>query len=868
MTDIDIVKEILQTNNVNFEEITENELDFEKKIHELSQTTLVVNNFNELWAFKLRNSTPATTILHALSNFPHLLTKLQHLDISGNKLGFLPDWIQNLVNLKYLNISHNELGPLSDGGPWSDGIQKLTNLQTLDPNNKANAGLPDWIQKLTNLQTLNISGNGLEVLPDGIQKLTNLKYLNISHNNLWSLPDGIQKLANLRTLHIYGNKFQTIPHSLLPFLQKISVPTNDLIINDTPDVVVKQGWKAVSQYYADDQKTLAELKVMIIGAGGSGKSCISKMLKDKDQYVHTDQKPTVGIELSDVEHTFRGEQWSLRIWDFGGQQAYTAAQTMFMTEQTLYLVVADGRAENRPDPYLHYVSTVAPNSPIILIISKIDNNERADLNRQRYLNENKYPNVYGEIIKLSCCVAEPERSRRVNELFTAIEDLLFNKKYEKYRLHISLGSQWLKVKNDLATVIAENGKHVDVKIYNEICAKHGLSLDEGENVRGACNCLGEIFSYRSKDPRHPIDWIMHPNWVTKGVNCLYGLSQGGFYKTAEICSYMEKHGYTLDEINAILDMLIEKNLAFHIQSSEQFFVPALLPVENSKFPDKSIYTEQVITDENVAQEVGRVMNNREIRFRYPFLQHSVKQVFMVKLYEDGVDLIPCRDSCYWKRKNVRVVMMEETDELAFYLKSDNAEDLSAVQVWIQERMDDINRITGMQSCELWHVFHVKDKQGNKRSKQYSHEDLCTFLDYGIVKIPLQGIRYGPSIVEILKGLKPSHNEKAQNMEKGDTYNIHNYGPQQQMAFGSSLIINNYPKELTDVQYAKLQEAIRELLAKQDESTKLDEDENQTLKEITGEPDKKKGWEKYTSLLNAGTAVINLLSAILKPVLGS
>ncbi|MDR0373114.1 MAG: leucine-rich repeat domain-containing protein [Nitrososphaerota archaeon] len=843
MTNVDQLKELLTVNNITFKEIIKNETEFEKIHNDFSQTTLVVNDQGELWAVKLDNETQIAAMLNAISNF----IQLKYLDLSYNNLENLPNELQKLTNLQTLNIAGNRLG-----------------------------SLPDWIQKLTNLQTLNTSYNNLGALPDWIQKLTNLQTLNIDGNNLGALPDGIQKLTNLRTLNIGRNNFQTLPPSLLPFLQKIHVPTYNVIIADVPKEVVTLGWAAIEQHYAEgDQKdlSLAELKVMIIGAGSSGKSCISKALEDND-YEHNDKEPsTVGIELREIKHTFQGVEWVLRMWDFGGQEAYAAAQTLFMTEQTLYIVVADGRTENRPDPYIHYINTFAPTSPIIIIINKIDENERADLNRPLYLDKRMYLDVHHGIIKFSCV---ENRKTHVDKLFKEIETVLLTK---EYGLQVSWKPRWLAVKNDLSTVLTKE-KYIDIRKYNEICDKHKLPQDVRETVRTLCKNRGEISSYKNEDSCPPIDCIMNPKWVTEGINYLFKLPHGGFYKTSNIYHHMEKQ-YSKDEATAILTMLKYENLAFEVPPSDncppgQFFIPALLQNEPSNFPQSHEYIEQIITDD---RQPGKVMNNREFRFRYPFLHPIVKQTFMVKLYSVNNKINAYRNGVYWKHKGegACVVMMEERDDLAFYLQGNSAKELQDVQTWIQNRMEDIHESKGIKNYELWHVFHTKDKNGNKRTKQYSNEDLHTFSEYRIEKIPLQGIQHGPSVTEILKDWTPPHNEKGQNT-KGDTHNYY-YAPHTEVRNSPNAKTNVGNQNMIDSQYSELQDFLNQFLATQNKSSEnpvaekekieLTEKEIDDIREIIRTQTSQEGKKKFIDLItryipfvNAGVAGTNLLTAMI------
>jgi small GTP-binding protein len=744
MADLDQLKEVLSVNNISFKEVTINETEIKTLPEHLSQSTLVINDKGELWAVKLCAKTQTNFVLHKLSNFTHI----KYIDIKKcYSLNQLPISLQVFTNLQHLDISYNNLTSLPD---W---LQKLTNLQTLDIRSNNLTSLPDGLQKLTNLQTLYISSNNLTSLPDWLQKLTNLQTLDISYNKLTSLPDWLQKLTNLQTLYIRSNSFQTLPHALLPFLQELDVSMMDVTISDVPDEIVKQGWDAIAQHYAamgrQTKSSLAELKVIIIGAGNSGKSCISKALQP--EYVHNHNEPsTVGIVLRNLTHTFQGKEWDLRMWDFGGQEAYAAAQTLFMTDRTLYLIVADGRTENRPDPYLHYVKTFAPDSPIIILINKIDENERADLNRQYY--KERYPKIH-EILKFSCV---NDLQKHTEDLFAEVDNILA----KETRLQVQLADTWLEAKKELILTLNETGKYIEAEKYDLICEKFGVTDEKDKKIlRDACHISGDIFSYINKNSNPPVDVIMSPKWVINGINHLFTLKQSGVYPTSDIYTHMQKQGYNKTEINSILAMLQEKDLAEEMQG--KFFIPALLPVVNSNFPDRERYGNPVITDE---QHV-KPMNNREIRFRYPSLHPIVKQIFMIKLFRDNPNINPeiiaCRDGVCWEQSGVKVVMVEEADDLAFYLSGgDNT--VRNAQIWIKERMDNIHKTKDISNSELWHVIRAS-VNGSMHEKRYSYEDLRDFLAMGYRMIPMTNVSHKPMVMDVLSGLEPASELYSQEM---------------------------------------------------------------------------------------------------------
>ena len=94
-------------------------------------------------------------------------TKLEKLDLDGNKLTELPAEISDLRELRVLSVNNNQL-----------------------------VGLPTNIQRLTKLEKLYLYGNKLTELPAEIGDLRKLKMLSVIRNPL--AVDGIRPALKLR----------------------------------------------------------------------------------------------------------------------------------------------------------------------------------------------------------------------------------------------------------------------------------------------------------------------------------------------------------------------------------------------------------------------------------------------------------------------------------------------------------------------------------------------------------------------------------------------------------------------------------------------------------------------------------------------
>ena len=126
----------------------------------------------------------------------------------------------------------------------------------------------------------------------------------------------------------------------------------DCPLVNPPVEIVNQGHAAVLNYFqereAGDLEHLYEAKMLIVGAGGAGKTSLLRRLYQPDQPLPTEGETTKGIAI--YRHDFglpNGRTFRLNVWDFGGQEIYHATHQFFLTRRSLYVLVDDTRKDDR-----------------------------------------------------------------------------------------------------------------------------------------------------------------------------------------------------------------------------------------------------------------------------------------------------------------------------------------------------------------------------------------------------------------------------------------------------------------------------------------------------------------------------------------
>ena len=375
----------------------------------LTQLPSWIGNFRQLRKLVLSGNR-----LHELPAEFGQLVNLVELDLGNNELKTLTDEIGKLTHLKKLNLQVNHLTTLPkelwtikglvelhlSRNPLtclSDGIGRLTSLTSLSLREADLSELPNEIGELRCLLKLNLSANRLHEIPVGLGNLSRLSELDLSsnrlrklppeisgltklialylsHNELESLPEEIGELEELITLYFHRNKISSLPVSIgrLDNLVQLGF---DRALQFPPPKVTALGTESALRYireYAANITNRYEVKLVLLGNGNEGKTCLSRALRGLP---FEDQSRTKGIEIESCKlpsGSCGGEPITFRIWDFEGQEISHQSHLFFLTEGCIYLIVVNSRHNLRERDLKYWSDTIryrANNARVLLVFT-------------------------------------------------------------------------------------------------------------------------------------------------------------------------------------------------------------------------------------------------------------------------------------------------------------------------------------------------------------------------------------------------------------------------------------------------------------------------------------------------------------------
>ncbi len=559
------------------------------------------------------------------------LTYLRHFDISNNKINDL-EHLDSLNKLQYLDVSSNQINKLK-------GLDNLIALQHFDISQNQISKLKG-LENLGALRRFNINNNKINKLKS-LSILNNLQYLYIENNRIRNL-ENLGSLNTLKNLSIGDNEIVNI-QPLIPFLKRKSNPLRVVVkgyysenetgeinvhgnpISTPPLEIIKQGNKAIIRYFqeleTEQNIPLREAKLLIIGAGGVGKTSLMVKLQDPENKLPESDETTVGITVTQQPKTYKidGEEHTLNIWDFGGQDIYHPTHQFFLTKNSIYVLMQDGR-EQKTDFYywLQVQKLLADDSPLF-IVQNIKDNSRCAIPVQEL--KGKFDNIkeYFEIDLSEVCAGHK-----------GFEDIIIELKAKLQKLpHI--GEVWPKTRYDIRDALLQlkDKHHISLKDYQAICDKHNYTDPQAQKeLLRQLHFLGVVLHF--EDTPYLDDMVItNPQWATDAVYAILDHTEKhddkkGHFNWSDVKTVWHEAKYQ-GVYPQILNLMNKFELSFELPDQKHHYIaPLLLP------DDKPDYK----WDTN---------NKLQMQYSYDFMPKGILARLIVRMHKY------IKDRLFWKR---------------------------------------------------------------------------------------------------------------------------------------------------------------------------------------------------------------------------
>ncbi len=316
-----------------------------------------------------------------------------------------------------------------------------------------------------------------------------------------------------------------------------------------------------------DTVELKEAKVLLVGDGFSGKTSLLKRLLG----LGFDRNEPVTRDINIRMHVLKsnGINMTARLWDFGGQEIMHATHQFFFTRRSFYILVLDGRKDEKTEYWLKLIRSFGGDSPVLVVLNKMDQNPSFDVNRT--FLKSKYQNIMG-FYRVSCCTKmgiEALSGALVKELTEKMPPVKWPK-------------GWFNVKTALEKM---GDNFIDYRTYEKMCLNENIT---GASIRETLlrylNDLGVIIHFEELDLRDT--HVLDPKWVTQAVYKIINSGElvegNGLLNIRSLDKILksksrEDYIYPKDKYRYIIAMMKKFELCYAVDD-ETVLIPDLLAV--------------------------------------------------------------------------------------------------------------------------------------------------------------------------------------------------------------------------------------------------------------------------------------------------
>ncbi|MDU9047689.1 MAG: COR domain-containing protein [Candidatus Electrothrix sp. Rat3] len=639
------------------------------------------------------------------------LTKLTVLSLWGNKLIRLPPEIGQLTDLTELGLAGNPLGGLPSE------LYQLTSLTFLDLRLTQQTSLSPKIDQLTNLSWLGLDVNLLTSLPPELFQLTSLTQLGLGNNQLTSLSPEILQLTNLKGLNLQDTPLTSPPYEL-----------------------AVQGIEAIREYFASAEegtRTVSEVKVILVGEGASGKTSLTRCLREERFNAHEETTHGIRIkpwQLDTADHSLR-----CNLWDFGGQEIMHATHQFFLSRRSLYVLVLDGRRDERPEYWLRYIESFGGGSPVLVVLNKYDTNPGFDLNRP-FLKK-KYPFIV-DFFRTSCATGNGIRDFR-----QALKEQLGKVPLTRNEWPES----WFRAKERLEKL---NDPCISYEDCEALCRDAGVKGEISQQVLvDFLHDLGIVIHFTEFDLAD--NHVLDPKWVTEAVYKIINAPsiaerKGLFRKDdlREILRYEEgdTYRYQWRDHGYFIELMRKFELCYELEDGE-VLIPDLLEVSEPEF---------AFDDRDALRFLLEYKD---------FLPPSIMPRFIVKRHKE------IKDRLRWR---TGVVLEHPLLEATAVVRADNEARRIHITVTGRERKVYLALIwlslreihAGFEGLKVDERIPMPDNPDITED----YQTLLNYAEQGLEKIIPKGTKKAYSVQELLDGVhfdNPSEGEKMLALADGE-----------------------------------------------------------------------------------------------------
>lgn len=546
-----------------------------------------------------------------------------------------------------------------------------------------------------------------------------------SDSKIINLRFELKKLAK-KVKEFYSSDDKT-PPTIETFSDIFTLNYQDFFkyLNAPPEDTLQKEFKSnVDNYFTNavdkPLDDLLEVKMLLVGNGGAGKTSLMKRLLEKRFEVNEPQ--TNGINLENWRIRVKQTDIKVNIWDFGGQEIMHATHQFFLSKRSLYILVLDSRKEEETEYWFKYIRSFGCDSPVLVVLNKIDQNPAFEVDRKSLIK--KYPNIKG-FYRVSCSTGEG---------IDVFKKKLNNHLKQIPHLETVWEKNWFNVKEYLQNMKKE---FIGREEYERICRDENITTDtDRHTLLDFLHDLGIILHF--DDPDLDETTVINPQWATEAVykviNSSIPTENKGILPKSALKQILDKHRYPIQKHDFIIQLMKKFKLCFS-QSDDTILIPDLLTEEEPEFE----------FDYN---------SSLKFQIEYDFLPKSVIAWFIVQMHRDIKENLVWRTGVVLENPSHGCTAVVKADEkekkLSVFVNGNRKQDYFSK---IQKNLEEINN--SFEKIDAQEMIPCNCKQCISLEKPYfyKYKVLVRALNKGIEKTLCDKSCENVRIDDLLTGIK-------------------------------------------------------------------------------------------------------------------
>lgn len=502
---------------------------------------------------------------------------------------------------------------------------------------------------LAHLEHLDLSDGGLTTLKlqPGFKQL---RWLDVSRNNLAALT--LQGQFNaLHYLDLSDNALKDFPGQRLaqfPQLAHLFLQKNDLPSAKQSAATASGSCLAFMQGFLrdlqqDGKTPNKEVKVLLVGNGGVGKSCLVERLV----YGTFEQRhlSTHGVALEQYLDEEGGYPFVLNLWDFGGQDLYHATHRLFMESNAIYLALWN-EDDNTPESnskneaseedeypnyplsyWLHYIRELGGKSPII-VVKTFRDNSRA-LHPQQPELQKRYQ--VHDFLQLDSGNEKHPKANGFSKLLSSIEEVI----HDRLGIEKELPQNWANLRQHLRRLQRSGTKLLSLDEYYDI--ESDYKIDSASKVLQNWLVPTGVVFHRPGYFAGAI--ILQQDWAIEAAYSLLERKSGLYHqlrdkKTGqlsgkEIQEIWQSKSYSQAEQELLVNFMLTCEICFEIKPAPEEEGSTYIPFAQRQFIVPQLLTK---TPPTSVEMLRAAENMLYVKYRHDFLHQGIIQSFIVRTH--------------------------------------------------------------------------------------------------------------------------------------------------------------------------------------------------------------------------------------------